>query len=68
MPTKKRDPMVEVKDIADQLGIHYLTAVRLVADGKFPNAINIGGDGTSRRYRIPQSDVDVYRDSLRVVA
>lgn len=66
MPTKRRDPLLTVRDVAEQLNVHYLTALNLVAAGEFPNAVNIGGEGTRRRYRIPQGDVDGYLQSKKL--
>lgn len=68
MPTKKPDPMLTAKEVAEQLGVTYLKVLNLINAGEFPNAINTGGEGNGRRYGIPQSDVHNWRESRKVVA
>lgn len=70
MPSKQQraDEWLTLREIAAEYKLHYLTVTNLRAAGEFPNAINVGGEGTRSRYRVPRKDVDAWRDSLRVVA
>jgi len=54
------------KNVADQLGLHHRTVLSLIDSGAFPNAINLGGSGRGRRYRIPKADVARFLASRRV--
>jgi len=61
--------MLTPKDIAADLQVSYLHALDLINDGvSFPNAINIGGEGTGRRLRVPRTDYEQFLASRRVAA
>ncbi len=74
MPSKQIDPMLTPSEVAEQLGISRLSVYSLLAGGQFPNAINTAFKdgapvvGNGARYRIPQSDVDRFRESAKVAA
>jgi excisionase family DNA binding protein len=62
-----RTALLTVKQVAEQLGVHYKTACELVAGGEIP-AHNIGSTGNGKRYRIRQSDLDRWLQSRRTTA
>ena len=66
MPTKKRDPLLTLAEVREQLRVSYARVINLVHEGEFPNAVNIGGEGTGARYRVPQGDVDRFLESRRL--
>lgn len=55
-------------EVGTRLGFSYTKVLSLIAAGEFPNARNIGGQGNGRRYEVPLSDVDNWRDSRKVTA
>ena len=68
MPTKKPDPLLSAKEVADQLGLSHRNVLSRLAAGEFPNAINKGSEGRGRHYAIPQSAVDNWLEQRRVAA
>ena len=68
MPTKKPDPLLSAKDVADQLGLSHRNVLNRIAQGEFPTAINKGSEGRGRHYAIPQSAVDNWLEARRIAA
>jgi len=60
---KNLGPALNWKQAIKQLGCSRSMFYRLVDEGEFPNAFKMG----SRGVRVPQCDVNEYRERMRVV-
>lgn len=54
--------LLKVQELATRLRVKRKTAERMCRRGEFPNALKVNGD-----WRVPESDVDAYLASRRVV-
>ncbi|WP_018135416.1 helix-turn-helix transcriptional regulator [Acaricomes phytoseiuli] len=49
-----------VTELAKRIGVHRVTAGRLVLQGYFPNAYKTGSGGETSPWAVPESDIPVY--------
>jgi len=61
---KNLGPALNWKQAIKQLGCSKSMFYRLVDEGEFPNAFRFG---RSKGIRVPQLDIDDYRQKMRVV-
>jgi len=54
------------RQVAAQIGVHYKTALDLIASGEIPSTNISGGHGTGKRYRTSQRDLDRWLESRRI--
>ena len=68
LPTTVTGGLLSPRQVGAQIGRHPVVVIRYINEGRFPNAINNGGQGNGRRYGIPQSDVDNYLEARKIAA
>jgi excisionase family DNA binding protein len=60
--------LLTTRQVAERLSIHHKTAQRLVASGEIPNKINVGGEGAGARWRVSETDLQLWIESRKAAA